>query len=49
VLRALDDGREGLSGWVMGLALVGAMCRAFFWVEVLAKSSGWHRQGSLQA
>jgi hypothetical protein len=49
VLRALGDGGEGFSGWVMGPVSVGGMCRAFFWVEALANSFEWHRQGCIRA
>jgi hypothetical protein len=49
VLYALSDGREGLSGWVVGLVFIGGLCGAFVWVEMLAGSSRWHRQGCLWA
>jgi hypothetical protein len=41
VLCALGDGGEGLSGWVMGLVLIGDLSRAFVWMETLAESSGY--------
>jgi hypothetical protein len=42
VLCALNDGGEDLSGWVVGLVLVGGMCGAFIWVKTLVESSWWH-------
>jgi hypothetical protein len=36
MLYALGDGGENLSGWVMGLVLIGGLSRAFVWVETLA-------------
>jgi hypothetical protein len=37
---ALDDGGEGLSGWVLVLVFVGGLGGAFVWMEMLAESSG---------
>jgi hypothetical protein len=33
----------------VGLVLIGGLCGGFIWVETLADSSWWHRQGCLQA
>jgi hypothetical protein len=43
VLCALGYGGYGLSGWVMGLVLIGDLGGAFVWMHMLAQSSGWHR------
>jgi hypothetical protein len=49
VLCTLNDGGEGLSGWVVGLVLIGGLSGTFVRVETLAGSSWWHRQGYLPA
>jgi hypothetical protein len=49
VLYTLNDGGEGMSGWVVGMVFIGGLCGAFVWVETLVGSSWGHRQGCLQA
>jgi hypothetical protein len=48
VLCVLGNVGESLSGWGTALVLIGGLAGAFIWVETLAESSGWHREGCLQ-